>query len=175
MFSLEIPDLELFNSEKMQFYIVKGGRFTFSYNLHNLYKWENRTNVRFIDNPDLSIELLCDFMISICNEELNPELVNDKLIYMFMEEINKVTGPTILPKRPSSGKKNILTSDIIYAYMYTLGIDTKWEYENLNKLLLLIAVIQDISNPPEKMSKEESIESMRQQNEEMRRKYEGNR
>lgn len=84
MFSLEIPDLELFNSEKMQFYIVKGGRFTFSYNLHNLYRWENRTNVRFIDNPDLSIELLCDFIISICNEELNPELVNDKLIYLFI-------------------------------------------------------------------------------------------
>ena len=173
MFSLEIPDLELYDSEKMQFYTIEGGCFTFSYTLNKLYQWENRTNVRFIDNPELTIELLQDFVVFICNEELKPELVNEKVISMFMEEINNVTGPTVLPKRPNKGRKNILTSDIIYAYMYTLGIDTKWEYENLNKLLLLIAVVQDISNPPEKMSKEESIEAMRQQNEEMRRKYEG--
>lgn len=172
MINLDFTDVELYNDETQEFETVPGGKFSFNYTLRTLYEWENRHNIRFIDNHELTPAHIQDFIISSCTTDLDIRLLNLENINKYVKAIQHIPGATVLPKRPSKGKKSILTSDIIYGYMYSLGIDSKWEYENLNKLLLLISVIQDISSPPEKMSKEESMRSMRQQNEEMRRKYE---
>lgn len=172
MIKLNFTDVELYNEDTQEFEIVPGGEFNFNYTLRTLYEWENRHNVRFIDNHELTLDHIKDFIVSSCTTDLNIILLSTENINKYINAIQHIPGATVLPKRPNTGKKSILTSDIIYGYMYSLGIDTKWEYENLNKLLLLISVIQDISSPPEKMSKEESMRSMRKQNEEMRRKYE---
>jgi hypothetical protein len=81
-------------------------------------------------------------------------------IRRYMED---VPTATVIPnkKKKAGDRKTIFTSEIIYGYMSILNIPYEWETKNLNKLIVLINTISSLQSPPEKMTREESMEEHR--------------
>lgn len=164
MITITIPETELYDNEKSEFIIRESINLRFIFNLVILDKWEAKYRKRLLDNEDITIQEYYDLFKMMCLDDFDISLIDNDIFGQLIKYIKDTPTATVLPKRKSnkgSSRKQILTSEIIYAYMTIFGIDIEWENRNLNKLLMLINVVNDLQSPPEKMSRQEALEEHR--------------
>lgn len=164
MIIITIPETELYDNEKNEFIIRESIDLRFMFSLVALDKWEAKYRKRLLDNEDITVEEYCDLFKMMCLDDFDISLIDNDIFGQLMKYINDTPTATVLPKRKSnkgSVRKQIYTSEIIYAYMTILGIDIEWENRNIKKLLMLINVTNDLQSPPEKMSRQEALEEHR--------------
>lgn len=164
MITITIPETELYDHEKNEFIIRETIDLRFIFSLVVLDKWEAKYRKRLLDNEDITVEEYCDLFKMMCLDDFDISLIDNDIFGQLMKYIKDTPTATVLPKRKSnkgSTRKQIFTSEIIYAYMSITGIDLEWENRNLNKLLMLINVVNDLQSPPEKMSRQEALEEHR--------------
>ena len=97
------------------------------------------------------------------SEDLKPNLLTSLEYDAIRQYMNDVPTATVIPnkKKKAGDRKTIFTSEIIYGYMSILNIPYEWETKNINKLITLINTISSLQSPPEKMTREESMEEHR--------------
>ena len=164
MFELIFKEYEMYDRVKEEFINKPRRVHHFMFNLIALDKWESKHRKRFLDNDQITYDEYLDFFNCMFQEEdFDISLVGENEFRAIMGYIDDVPTATVIPeqKKKTGHRKTIFTSEIIYGYMALSGIPFEWEEKNLNKLITLINTISSLQTPPEKMSRQESLEEQR--------------
>jgi hypothetical protein len=79
-----------------------------------------------------------------------------ELIIQINDYIEKpMTATTITEHGSKKGRKQIVTSELVYYWMIRLGIPIEFQKWHFNRLMMLIRVCQAEDAPPKKMSQKE--------------------
>jgi len=151
MLILSIPESELFDPSTEEF-IKKSekDRLQFEHCLLAVFKWESKYNKSFfLKDKKTDLEML-DYMCYMClNYKLKPEDLDLETQSILSDYINK-THTASSVSSPGGGSNQILTSELIYAYMAIGNIPFTCERWNLERLLILLAMVANLNNPDKK-------------------------
>jgi hypothetical protein len=179
MLSIYVNDNESYDEESQKYTYDPNKREIFlEHSLLSISRWEEEFKKPFLDS-DKTVGEMVKYITYMCVNEsdiedllnsLNPKKIKDIEEYL----LDKRTATEVYYNKPSNifgkPKKDIITSEIIYYYMFSAGIPIECEKWNLNKLLTLIEVFSVKNNPKQnKMSRQDTLKSQRELND-LRRK-----
>ena len=162
MLKITIPKGELFNEETQEFITCKEQIIQLEHSLVSLSKWESKWHKPFLGKDEKTFEETTDYVRCMTiTQNVDPN------VYRFLsneniEEINNyivdpMTATTFFEEKTGSGKKEIITSEVLYYYMIALNIPFECQKWHLNRLMTLIKVCDIKSQPPKKMGKKATI------------------
>ena len=179
MLQLEISGGEFFNEELQEFVKTKPQKLLLEHSLLSLSKWEAKWKKPFFDKQSKTPEEYIDYIRCMTiNSNVDPlayDSLSPKHFKQIMEYIDDPhTATTFSNRIPSKRSKRgrIITSELIYYWMFANGIPKECERWHLNRLMTLIRIFS-IENDPEakKMSKSAIYQQNRELNEARRAKY----
>lgn len=163
MLEIDIPIQEVFIEESSggMFHKIKDSKLKLEHSLVSISKWESRWEKPFLGNESKTAEQLLDYIKCMTIHKVDP-LVYDVLTTEQINEIGeyidaKMTATWFNQLDKNKPNKDIVTSEIIYYYMVALNIPFECEKWHLNRLLTLIRVCNEKSQPAKKMSKSEIL------------------
>lgn len=179
MLKLSLPSREIWNSDKETFDSIGGVEVELEHSLYTLAGWEAKWKIPFANKKGLTHKQFLDYIMNfMCQTTDIPKsswLTMDaeilKLIQEYMEDSQ--TATTIKNSNPgrSKNKREIITAELLYCYMFQQGIPIECEHWHLNRLMTLIDVCAIKSSPPKKMSRKDAAILQQQQNARMRAKF----
>lgn len=152
---------ELYSDSKNEFIqveIPKDVELVLEHSLVSISKWEAKWHKPFLSKTDKTTDEILDYIKCMTiTQNVSPEVylcLTDKNVQEIKEYIdNPMTATTIRQDPNSPHSREIVTSELIYYWMITLGMDIevfqKW---HLNRLLTLIGVCNIKNAPPKKMT-----------------------
>lgn len=177
MLQLVIPlGPEIFDDEKQEFVTPDTKTIQLEHSLISLSKWESKWHKPFLTNEPKTPEetkdyIKCMTITQNVSDELYSHLTSDNVMQVNKYIEDPMTATTFPKGKKSSRSKEIITSEIIYYWMITLGIPIdecqKW---HLNRLLTLIQVCNVKNEPGKQMSKSEILSRNRALNAARKRK-----
>lgn len=168
---LEVGYDEVYNEETEEFEVVHGNIVQLEHSLYTISMWEASHKRNFLNNTELSSQDIFDYIQ--CMSYRTPFNINiltmDDLekINSYMQDVQSAT--TIQSNRKSSSSSDVITSEVLYASIFELGIDISCQHWHISRLLLLLQVMSIRQNGSEKMNQTDIHEQNRRLNE-MRRK-----
>ena len=171
MLYITVPGVDMFNDSIGEFITVKETRLALEHSLVSVSKWESATNRPFLqqDPPKTADELLLYIKCMTITQNVDP-MVYYGLTEENLKDINKyieapMTATTIYDQSSrKGGKKEVITSEIIYYWMVSYNIPFECQKWHLNRLLVLINVLSIKNSPPKKMSRGEALARQRAMN-----------
>lgn len=163
MLSITVGQIESFDDATQEFVTTGGTNLLLEHSLVSLSKWEISWEKPFIAEGKKTDEETIDYIRCMTLTPDVPEEVYNSLTPDDVAKINeyiqaKMTA-TWFSDQPDkgrhTGRKEVITNEIIYYWMVSLNIDLEWENRHLNRLLTLIKVCNQKNEPPKKMSKGE--------------------
>ena len=164
MLKITVPATELFKEDTDELITVKETHLQLEHSLVSLSKWESKWCKPFISKNDKSVEETLDYIkcmtltqnvdpnVYLCLTQQNFKEINDyidaPMTATWFNERNKETG-----------KREVVTAEIIYYWMINFNIPFECQKWHLNRLLTLVRVCNLKSQPPKKMSLRETMES----------------
>lgn len=175
MLSLNVPLSEKFDEESNTFIVDDFYTLKLEHSLISLSKWEQKFEKPFLSNDEKTTNEALTYIKMMAFEEI-PEEIFDKLTqenYQAISEyINaKSTATWFRETNNTPRNREIVTSEIIYFWMTTLGIDMACENWHLNRLFTLIRVVSEKNKPTKKLSRQEIAERNRELNEKRKAQY----
>ena len=182
MLTISIPSRELYDEAHNEFVYIKGQTLQLEHSLVSLSKWESKWHKPFLSKKDLSREELIDYIRCMTmtqnvdpNTYLGLTAQNITDVEKYIEDPMSATTITHY-KQPTTKSREIITSELIYYWMITLGIPFECRKWHLNRLLILIEVCsiknqQASGKGAGKMSRKETIAWNTAQNQARRAKY----
>jgi hypothetical protein len=143
------------------------------HSLASVSKWESKWEIPFLHSDKKTNEQVLDYIRMMYSGAVFPEELVQHLTKQNYDDINdyinaKMTATTFREiKKPAS--KEIVTTELIYYWMISLGIPFECESWHLNKLLTLIKVCNIKNQKPTKMSRQEAVAQQRSLNAERRK------
>ena len=120
-------------------------------------KWESKWHKPFLSKAEKSYEETIDYIkYMTVTKNVDPEVYNHitsenmKQIDEYIED--PMTATTFSDDKSGNRNREIITSEIIYYWMITLGIPFECRKWHLNRLLTLIRVCNIKNSPKKKMS-----------------------
>lgn len=175
-----IPAQKGYDENKNLFIEIKPTTLRLEHSLISLKKWEQHWHIAFLDKQHKKTpEQWIDYIKCMT---LNQSVDENIYTYMPMSTIKEVIAYIEDPmtatwfsdnemKGASKKSKNeVVTAEVIYYWMITLGIPIELEKWHLNQLLTLIRVI-NIKNNPKKMNSKEQAAQRRSLNAARRAKH----
>lgn len=172
-----LPSREGWDYEKEEYVTFGGQEIELEHSLYTMAAWEAKWKVPFSSKQGLTHKQLLDYIMSfMCQTPDVPKsawLTLDekslKAIQVYMEDsCTAMTIKTYGQKKTS--KRELVTAETLYCYMFQLGIPLECERWHLNRLMALIDMCAIKSAPPKKMSRKEAAMLQQQQNAKMRAK-----
>lgn len=159
MLTLTIPGLEYYNEKTNEFIYYDDTVIELEHSLISISKWESKWCKPFLDGKDKTVEEIIDYVKCMTISDNVSSDVYDRLTESNLLTINEYIGrpmtATTFREDKKTGKKEIVTSEIIYYWMVSYNIPFECQYWHLNRLLTLIKVCNVKNNPPKKMSQKE--------------------
>ena len=139
------------------------------HSLVSLSKWESKHEKPFLSEEKLSNKLLMDYIKMMVIGDDPGENVWSKLspgnIQEIQEYINaKMTATWFNEPQATPAAREVVTAEIIYYWMITLGIPFECQHWHLNRLLTLIKVCNYKNAPKKKMGRSEAAIQQRELN-----------
>lgn len=159
MLHILIPEQELFLEESNSFHKIKETSLTLEHSLLSLSKWEAKWKKPYLDRKGKTAEELIDYIRCMTiNLNVDPYVyyaISEeqlKQISSYMDDSMTATWFSDDKKeKTSSFSSKIITSELIYYWMISLGIPVeKFEKWHLNRLLTLIRVFNAENAPKDK-------------------------
>ena len=176
MLELTIPDQdEVWDSHTKTFRSYKGAKLRLEHSLISISKWESKYHRPFLEEVEMGIDELiyyikCMTITQNVPDEVYSHLTEDNFneIKDYIADPMSATGfndrvPGVNNGK-GFGKKQIVTSELIYYWMIAQNIPLRCETWHLNRLMTLIKVCS-IKNAeangqgPKKMSQREIMQS----------------
>lgn len=163
---------DLFNPETNTFYEMKEQTLILEHSLISLSKWERIIKKPFLSTEEKTAEEWLFYIKCMTLNAVNEMAYNCLTTEMFQEIMDYIGDPMtattfgMLKQQP--GRREVITSEIIYYYMFSFGIPIELEKWHLNNLMALIRVFSIKNGDQPKMSSREAGLYQRQVNE-MRR------
>lgn len=159
MLEIKVPKTEFFDEAAESFIQIPECTIHLEHSLLSLSKWESKWHKPFISNskknPHSQEELLDYIRCMTLEKNVRPEVFlalssdNIATINSYIED--PMTATTISNSSRSSINREIITSELIYYWMISLGIPFECEKWHINRLITLIRVCS-AKNNPKKMS-----------------------
>lgn len=160
MLQITIPKSEIFNEDTGEFTYIKEQTLQLEHSLISLSKWESKWCKSFLNTSDKTAEEVLDYVKCMTiTQNVNP------LAYQFLsaENLKKIneyinapmTATTFSNDKTSKRSREIITSEVLYYDMISLGIPFECQKWHLNRLITLIRVCSVKSQPPKKMGRTE--------------------
>lgn len=162
MLKIKIPEQEVYDDEKNEFFTIREQSLTLEHSLVSIAKWESKWVKPFIDDKhDKTYEEMVDYIRCMTlTQGVDPAVYN----YIPIDEYNRITAYIEAPmtatkisrnneSRAGIGRHEIITAEIIYYWMITLGIPFECQKWHINRLITLIQVCNIKNAPSKKMSK----------------------
>lgn len=164
MLRITVPAREFFDDERQEFVEIKEQTLTMEHSLISISKWEAKWKKPYFpkDKSDVRTqEELLDYLrcMTITPSSVNPlvfRCLTSQNIRDISDYINDpMTATTIYQANPNpSGRKQVVTSELIYYWMIAQNIPTEYEKWHINRLLTLIRVCSIKNDPnPKKMNR----------------------
>lgn len=146
MLHLRIPDRDFWDPIQEHFIHVQGCEVDLEHSLDAISKWESKWHIPFHDDrKEKTLEQNLDYVRCMC---LTPNI--DPEIFRYISEENakeiseyigdKATATWFNDTTRRSGKREIITAEIIYYWMTAYNIPESYQYWHLNKLMTLLRV-----------------------------------
>lgn len=172
MLTIYIPETELFDNVKEEFYYIRPKTLKLEHSLVSVSKWEAEHEKPFLANDKMSEADMIDYIRCMTiTQNVDPLVyvgLTDDIVKQVANYINKSMTATWFSsdgKASSSKASEIVTSEVIYYWMTIFNIPMECQKWHLNRLLTLIKVCDEKSKPQKKMSKREQRERYRAINE----------
>lgn len=168
MLQITIEGGEVFDEKTQEFHGFNTTTINLEHSLVSVSKWESKWKKPFLnrDVNKTSEELLDYIRCMTITQNVDPYAyykISNKDIHRirdYIEDSMTATTFSSLGDVKTTGKKQIITSELIYYWMIALNIPMECQKWHLNRLLTLIRVCEIKSTPQKKMSKSEAA-SMR--------------
>ena len=165
MLQIIIPGEERWDEGKEQFVYIKDYTLSLEHSLISLSKWESKWRKPFISKKAMSYEESIDYIRCMTLTQNVPSDVYTRLTDQNMQEVSEyieapMTATWFAEDENKKKNNDIITSEVIYHWMFSLNIPLECQKWHLNRLLTLIRVCNENNAPRKKKSKEEV---MRQQ------------
>lgn len=175
MLQLNVQIEESFDEETSKFITSESFVLELEHSLVSLSKWEAKWEIPFLGDEVKTHDQVVDYINMMVVSGNPPEEILDKLSEKNFTEIHKYINTNMsaakVKDRPGNTSPDVLTAELIYYWMISLGIPFECQYWHLNRLLALIKVCNYKNAPKEKMSKGDMIAQRRALNEERRKKH----
>ena len=163
MLEIEIPSSEYFDDSNQIFVNVEPTILHLEHSLLSVSKWEEKWEVPFLSNKEMTFKQSIDYVQCMSLDDKVPSIVYRSLTAENFSQIEaymnkKATATWFNDAKKAPRSREIITSEIIYYWMITLGIPKEFEKWHLNRLLTLIKVCNIKNSPPKKMTKSEIMQ-----------------
>lgn len=179
MLLLDIPSVEYFDDDTQQFVKIAGQTLRLEHSLVSLSKWEAKHHKAYIGKSQITYEESVDYVKCMTlTQNVDP------LVYLNLNENhwaqinayieNPMTATTIADISTNKGRSlngEQITSELIYYWMFTLGIPMECQKWHLNRLIMLIRVFNAKNQPEKKIPKGEIMRRNKALNEARRKKF----
>lgn len=160
MLRIVVPACEFYDESTEEFIEVKEQTLLMEHSLISISKWEAKWKKPYLSKDNKTTAEIYDYFRCMT---VNPNQVDPRVYQMLtkqnMDDIanyieDPMTATTITQYESSHGKREIITSEVIYYYMIAQNIPVEFEKWHINRLLTLIRVCSIKNDPkPKKMSK----------------------
>lgn len=164
MLRISLRKREVFDEETLEFKTIEPRTLRLEHSLIALSKWESKWCKPFLTSSKTqkrTPEEMIDYIRCMSLDEIEPE----DLLGLTQSDLNKISEYISLPMtattfrddpnaRPS---REVVTAEIIYYWMITLGIPFECQKWHLNRLMTLIKVCSIKNAPEKKMSKKQML------------------
>lgn len=175
MLTITIPESEFYDEAKGEFINFPEATLDLEHSLVSISKWESKWEKPFMGDDVKTTEQTLDYIRCMTLNPNVPPEVYDNLRDEHFKKVNeyidaKMTATWFNDPKTPQGKKEVVTSEVIYYWMISLTIPFECQHWHLNRLITLIRVCGQ-KNSPEKskrMSKSELAARNRALNEKRR-------
>lgn len=173
MLQLEVVTAEGFDESTNEFVAAETVVLELEHSLVSVSKWESKWEIPFLSNQNKTEEQVLDYIRMMYVSGAFPEEVFARFKTEHFNEINAYINSrmsaTWFSNTQQKGKRQIITSELIYYWMIALGIPFECQYWHLERLMTLIKVCNLKNAPAEKMSSAEAGRRARELNEQRKR------
>jgi len=178
MLKIFVPSGELFDELSGRFITVNGRELQLEHSLVSISKWESRWKKPFLSDQPKSREETMDYVRCMTiSQNVDPNVylgLSDANVNAVNKYIDDPMTATTFKNDNKKSSRQIVTSEIIYYWMISLGIPMECQKWHLNRLLALIRVCDEKNQPGRKKSRKDIIAENRALNQ-MRRAKSGSR
>jgi hypothetical protein len=176
MLTITVSGSDFFNEETQKFFTSEDVMVELEHSLVSLSKWESTYEKPFLSTKDKTDTMVLDYVrMMVIGSEPSPEIFSE-LVKKHLVEINdyvekKMTATWFNEPKKAKSSNEVITAELIYYWMISLGIPFECQYWHLNKLLTLIKVCNYKNMPKDQAPVQTmSIRDRRALNEERKKK-----
>ena len=160
MLKITVPGREMWDEAKEEFIYTKDQDLLLEHSLLSISKWESKWCKPYLSNKEKTIDETLDYIKCMTiTPNVNPDVyirLSSKNVEEIINYINApMTATTFTQTDRNTGRGEQITADLIYYYMVTFRIPFECEKWHINRLITLIRVCSEKSQPAKKMSKGE--------------------
>ena len=161
MLTITIPETEVWDEKLMEFRTIKQQTLKLEHSLVSISKWESKWKKIFFSNEPKTINETIDYIKCMTiTQNVNPEVYN-VLTEKNINEINNyikdpMTATTFSDQR-NTPNREIISSELIYYWMFSMNIPMECQKWHVSRLLTLIRICSIKNQPSKKMSRGEIL------------------
>ena len=160
MLHIIVPARELWDEEKEEFVYVKKQNLQLEHSLVSISKWEKKWHKPYLSKEKKTHEEILDYIRCMTITQNVDPYVYYCLTDDNMEQIQKyiedpMTATTFSKESKGGSSREVVTAEIIYYWMISLGIPFECQKWHFNRLFTLIKVCSIKNQPPKKRSRRE--------------------
>lgn len=159
MLLLQVPmGLSEWDEEREVFVDPATEELQLEHSLVSVSKWESKWCKPFLSKENKTSDELLDYIKMMAIEPVKSDEVWNNLTKENIHDIETyinapMTATTFSKDKRQVNNREIITTELIYYWMFSLQIPIECEYWHLNRLLTLIRVFNVKNAPPPKYSK----------------------
>lgn len=151
---ITIPSKEFYDERTNEFVEIKEQTIVIKHSLVSLSKWEAKWHKPFLSNEPKTWDESIDYVRCMTlTQKVNP-LIYSAITPVIFKEINEYIDDPMTARKfrddENIGRNELLTSELIYYWMISLGIPMECQKWHLNRLLALIRLCSIKNTPPKK-------------------------
>lgn len=159
MLKISVPAVELYDDVRNEFIDVKGQTLTLEHSLVSISKWESKWKRPFFKDPPKTTEELQDYVRCMTlTQNVDPNVyraIPENIYTQITDYMNDSMTATWFSERNQRRNTRIITSELIYCWMFQLGVPMECQKWHINRLMTLIRVCSEETREPQKMSRKD--------------------
>lgn len=162
MLEISVPETSYFNEATGEFIETKAATLQLEHSLVSVSKWESKWHKPFLSKEKKTDAEALDYIRCMTKTQNVDPLIYHAIpkeqfdrIDAYLEDA--MTATTINERQAQRPNRKVITNELIYNWMFSLGIPMDCEKWHLNRLLMLIRVCNIENGPQNKMGKKEIL------------------
>ena len=168
MLTITIPSTEMWDEANECFITTKEKTLVLEHSLVSISKWESKWKKPFLGDAEKTVEEFTDYIRCMTlTQNVDPEIykfITPQIIKQVMDYIDDSMTASTVKDMNQSGRREVVTSELIYFWMVSFQIPFECQKWHFNRLIMLIRICNAKNQPSKKMPKAEALSRRRAQN-----------